>query len=132
MIPTLPMFLVDHWFAAVLILAAVIVGVFHLLLARSHAPAYRPAHLGGFILGAVVLAAAEIALLTWGGFGLFSVFHNVLLLVALAGWVLAALIGASVVLIPQLAADRIVSLPLFVAIGLLLAGFGGFAMPASF
>src|ERR1700730_1443621 len=113
MIPALPLYLVDHWLAAVLLLTALIVGVLHVLLARSHVPASRTAHFAGFVLGLFMLAAGEAALLTWGGFGIFSVFHNMLLLIALGAWALAAVIGASVTLIPQLAQDRMFSLPLF-------------------
>src|SRR5438128_147352 len=114
----MPEFLADHWFAGVLLLAALGIGALHALLFRSQSPLYCPAHRVGVITAVCLLAIGEIALLIWGGFGVFNVFHNFLLMVGASTWALAALIGAGVVLIPQLAQERLLSLPLILAAGL--------------
>src|SRR5207247_9377022 len=107
----MPQYLIDHWFAGVLLLAALVVGALHLLLFRSRSPLFGPAHRVGVIAAVGLIAVGEIALLTWGGFGVFNVFHNVLLVVGASAWALAALLGAGVVLIPQLGHERVLLLP---------------------
>jgi uncharacterized membrane protein len=130
-VPPAAYYLIDHWFAGALLVAGLVLLALHALLARSENQVFATAHVLTFLAALAFLGLGESALLAWGAFGLFNVSHNFLVLMALALWVGAAFTGATVVLIPQLSDNRIVSLPLFVALGLVLAGAGGLVLTPS-